>query len=131
MDSVVHFEIPASNVGRAKKFYGSIFGWKTENYPAMDYTILHTVETDRKTMKPKQPGAINGGMMKRMGAIKAPVVTINVADIDKAMQKVTKAGGKVVMPKQKVMEMGWNAYVMDTEGNVIGVWQNATPMPPK
>lgn len=129
MDKVVHFEIPADDLARAKKFYSTVFGWKTEDVPGMEYTMVHTVDVDQKTRMPKESGAINGGMMKRMAEVKAPVVTINVADIDKAVEKVQKAGGKLLMPKQKVMDMGWNAYVKDTEGNVIGVWQTAMPMP--
>jgi predicted enzyme related to lactoylglutathione lyase len=125
MDKVVHFEIPADDLARAKKFYSSVFGWKTEDVPGMEYAMARTVAVDEKTRMPKESGAINGGMMKRIAAVKAPVVTINVDDIDKAMEKVVKAGGKVVTEKQKVMDMGWNAYVKDSEGNVIGVWQNA------
>jgi predicted enzyme related to lactoylglutathione lyase len=30
MDRVVHFEIPADDLDRAKKFYGDIFGWKLD-----------------------------------------------------------------------------------------------------
>lgn len=129
MDKVVHFEIPADDMARAKKFYSSVFGWKTEDVPGMEYTMANTVAVDQKTRMPKEAGAINGGMMKRTAAVKAPVVTINVDDIDKALQKVEKAGGKVIMPKQKVMDMGWNAYARDTEGNIIGVWQTI-PKPP-
>lgn len=125
MDKVVHFEIPADDLARAKRFYSTVFGWKTEDVPGMEYAMAHTVAVDEKTRMPKEPGAINGGMMKRGAAVRAPVVTINVDDIDKAVQRVVKAGGKVVMEKQKVMDMGWNAYVKDSEGNVIGVWQNA------
>ena len=71
---------------------------------------------------------INGGIMKRTGAISGPVVTITVADIDKALQKVVKAGGKVMVEKQKVMGIGWNAYAIDTEGNVMGIWQSTRQM---
>ncbi len=128
MDQVVHFEIPADDMARAKKFYSSVFGWKTEDVPNMEYSMVHTVAIDEKTRMPKTPGAINGGMMKRMPNIKGPVVTINVADIDKAIQKVVKSGGKSLGEKQKVMDMGYNAYVQDTEGNVIGIWQTLKPM---
>lgn len=128
MDKVVHFEIPADDLTRAKRFYSGVFGWRTEDVPGMEYSIVHTVEVDKRTRMPKEPGAINGGMMKRMAAVKAPVVTIDVEDIDRALQKVEKAGGKVLVPKQKVMDMGWNAYVKDTEGNVIGVWQSTRRM---
>jgi uncharacterized protein len=123
MDKVVHFEIPANNMARAKKFYSTVFGWETEDVPGMTYTMVHTVAVGKNRM-PKEVGAINGGMMKRGRAVRAPVVTISVSDIDKAMQKIVKSGGKIVMKKQKVMNMGYNAYVKDTEGNVIGVWQN-------
>lgn len=128
MDKVVHFEIPADNLARAKKFYSSVFGWKLEDAPEMEYTMVSTVEVDPKTRMPRESGAINGGMMKRMEAVKGPVVTINVDDIDRAIEKVTKAGGKRVVDKQEVMGMGWNAYVKDTEGNVIGIWQSKRKM---
>jgi uncharacterized protein len=129
MDKVVHFEIPTDDLARAKKFYGTVFGWKTEDVPGMEYSMAHTVEVDQKTRMPKQAGAINGGLRKRSAQVKAPVVVIDVENMEKALEKVEKAGGKVIMPAQKVMDMGWNAYVKDTEGNVIGVWQSAMPAP--
>jgi predicted enzyme related to lactoylglutathione lyase len=128
MDKVVHFEIPADDMARAKKFYSGVFGWKTEDVPGMEYSMVHTVAVDEKTRMPKQAGAINGGMMKRGAGFKTPVLTIDVADIDKALQKVEKAGGKVVKAKEKVMDMGWVAYFTDSEGNVTGVWQSIKPM---
>ena len=33
MPKVVHFEIPAEDLDRAKNFYGSVFGWKLETMP--------------------------------------------------------------------------------------------------
>ncbi len=125
MDSVMHFEIPADDLPGAKKFYGSIFGWKIGDVPGMGYSMARTTEVDEKTGMPKMPGRINGGMMKRMPNIKGPVITITVDDAKKALDKVKKAGGKVLVEPQKVMDMGWNAYAMDTEGNVIVVWQPA------
>jgi predicted enzyme related to lactoylglutathione lyase len=32
MDRVVHFEIPAEDVARAKGFYGSVFGWEMQDH---------------------------------------------------------------------------------------------------
>ncbi len=121
MNGVVHFEIPVDDVSRAKKFY-SIFNWQIEDMPEMDYVALRTVPVDDQRM-PKERGAINGGMMKRTPQVKAPVLAINVDSVDDYIKKVTAAGGKVVMPKQAVAEMGWYAYVTDTEGNVVGLWE--------
>ena len=120
MDKVMHFEIPADDVDRARKFYKTVFGWKTNPVPDMEYTMIHTVEVDKNQM-PKERGAINGGMMKR-GLIKGPVITISVKDIDGAIKKVKKEGGDLVLEKQVVGDMGL-AYVRDSEGNVIGLWQ--------
>lgn len=125
MNNVVHFEIPAEDLARAKKFYKSVFGWGLEDVPNMEYVMVRTTEVDEKTRMPKHPGSINGGMMKRGGTFKAPALTIDVEDIDKAVEKAVKAGGKLVKEKQPVMDMGWIAYITDTEGNVTGVWQTA------
>ena len=35
MDKVQHFEIPADDMARAKKFYGSVFGWRIQDVPGM------------------------------------------------------------------------------------------------
>ncbi|MDE1856758.1 MAG: VOC family protein [Candidatus Micrarchaeota archaeon] len=125
MDNVVHFEIPAGNVARAKRFYSSVFGWRMREFPQMKYTMLLTGALDRQGRMPRDRGVINGGMMKRMGQIKSPVVTINVTNLDSAMKKVARAGGKVIIGKQKVGDMGWTAYIKDPEGNVMGLWQTA------
>lgn len=78
-----------------------------------------------KNGMPKAPGAINGGMAKRGGPLKAPVVTIRVEDIDSALKTVKKLGGKVVAAKQSVGDMGFTAYFKDTEGNIVGLYQDA------
>jgi len=33
MPTIVHFEIPADDVERSKKFYSDLFGWKIEKWP--------------------------------------------------------------------------------------------------
>lgn len=127
MNRVVHFEVPAEDLERAKKFYSTVFGWHLDQLgPEMgNYVMVRTTEVDEKTRMPREPGAINGGMMTKMRPIKSPVITIAVDDIDKAMEQVKANGGKVAKKKQKVGDMGFSAYVKDSEGNVIGLWQLA------
>ncbi|TMI31921.1 hypothetical protein E6H29_04210 [Candidatus Bathyarchaeota archaeon] len=74
---------------------------------------------------PTEPGAINGGMTKRQDPVKNTVITIDVSDIDSSLKSIEKLGGKVVQKKQPVADMGFTAYFKDTEGNVVGLWQNA------
>ena len=123
MDSVVHFEIPADDVSRAQKFYGGVFGWKMDSMPKMEYTFLITTKVDKEGT-PTEPGAINGGMLKRQAPVKSPVITVNVDNIDATAKKVIKQGGKLVGKKSKVGDMGYAAYIKDSEGNIIGLWQD-------
>jgi predicted enzyme related to lactoylglutathione lyase len=126
MKKVVHFEIPADDIERAKKFY-SIFDWQLQDWPMPDgsvYVGARTVEVDENTYIPKEPGAINGGIIKRDEYIKTPQVTINVPSVDEYIEKVKSAGGSVVKGKQEIGEMGYFAYVTDTEGNLLGLWED-------
>ncbi|MET1066168.1 MAG: VOC family protein [Arthrobacter sp.] len=121
---IVHFEIPADDENRAREFYSSAFGWKISPMPEMSYSMLMTTPSDERGM-PSVPGSINGGMFRREGDLTSPIVTVDVDDIDAALKKINSAGGSTVRPRQEVGSMGWAAYFKDTEGNVIGLWQNA------
>ena len=123
MDKVIHFEIPVEDMSRAHKFYQKVFGWQIKSVPEVNYTLVYTTPVDDKQMHLNK-GAINGGMLQRQGVIKSPIITINVEDIDQSLKNLEKAGGKIVMPKSKVGDIGLSAYFQDTEGNVLGVWQS-------
>jgi uncharacterized protein len=123
---VVHFEIPADDVERAKGFYRDAFGWNLNPMPEMNYTIVSTTPTDESGM-PTEPGSINGGMMQREQPLGSPVIVLDVDDIDKSLEKVESLGGSTVVPRQAVGDMGFAAYFKDSEGNIMGLWQNATP----
>ena len=117
MNRVIHFEIQADNVERAKSFYEKVLGWKinqmmTKEKGGMDYFGIVTGEGN--------PG-INGGMLPRtpLGAVN----TIGVASLDDTLKAVEASGGKVVMPRFAVPTIGWLAYFSDTEGTVFGVMQ--------
>ncbi len=124
---VVHFEIPADNVERAKTFYLKAFGWQINQYPGMDYHMVGTAPSDKNGM-PTEPGAINGGMTKRQDPVKNTVITVDASDIESSLKNIEKLGGKVVQKKQAVADMGFTAYFKDSEGNVVGLWQSARRM---
>ncbi len=127
MDPIVHFEIPVTDLEKARSFY-SIFGWKLQDWPMPDgstYIGVHTTPIDEKTRQPLKPGAINGGIMKKNDDVKAPVFAIQVSSIDEKVKLIEKAGGKVIKPKMDMMGMGFYAYVTDLSGNVVGLWEDA------
>jgi predicted enzyme related to lactoylglutathione lyase len=127
MQKVVHFEIPADDVERAKNFYGSIFGWdlQTMQMGEGEYTTVKTTAVDEQTQMPTEPGAINGGMMQRDARIStSPVITIGVDGIDDALKQIEDQGGSTVTPRTPIPGMGAFAYVKDPEGNVLGLWES-------
>jgi uncharacterized protein len=62
------------------------------------------------------------GLMKNTD-VKTTTNTIGVDSVDASVEAVTKAGGKLVMPKTAIPTVGYFAYLTDTEGNLFGVMQ--------
>ena len=116
MSRVVHFEIPAADPDRAAAFYKKAFGWKFEKWPGpMDYWMVNTGDG-------KEPG-INGGLLRKSAPVTATTNTVGVDSVDKTVESVKAAGGKLVAPKMAVPTIGYFAYLEDTEGNLFGVMQ--------
>lgn len=128
MGKVVHFEVPAEDLDRAKSFYGSVFGWQLQTVPMPggEYTTVTTTPIDEQTQLPTEPGAINGGMMQRDERISSPVITIDVEAIDDALKEIEASGGRTVTPRTAIPGMGAYAYFQDPEGNVLGLWETTS-----
>jgi len=123
MNKVSHFEIPYEDQERAQKFYQEVFGWEINKFSDEGYFLALTTESDPNTMMPSEPGAINGGLLKRDSTAKNPLLVIDVPNIDEHIKKIEDAGGELIMPKVRVGDSGFFARVADTEGNVIAIWQ--------
>lgn len=120
---VVHFEMPYDDGDRARAFYTQVFGWQMMPMPEMRYTIVMTGPSGDQG--PTESGFINGGLTDRQGPFTSPNVVIAVDNIEDALSAVQTAGGSTVMERMKVGEMGFCAYFTDTEGNFVGLWENA------
>jgi uncharacterized protein len=120
---VVHFEVPYDDRERATAFYRDIFGWEIQSMPEFDYDFVSTGPAGDSG--PTEPGYIGGGMFRREGELKTPVVTMDVDDIDAVLAKVEQQGGRTVQGREAVGEMGFAAYFTDSEGNLMGLWQSA------
>jgi predicted enzyme related to lactoylglutathione lyase len=120
---VVHFEIPAKNPKRAQSFYKDVFGWQMSDVPMEEgaYTMVTTAPTDDNGM-PKEPGAINGGMMKQRKPFTGPIVTVQVDDIDDTLKAVKQKGGRTITKKTPMGQYGFFGYFRDSEGNLMGLY---------
>lgn len=119
---VIHFELQADDIDRAKNFYNKLFGWKIEpmmtaDKGGMDYWGITTGADG-------MPG-INGGLYKRTPEKKINTYdcTILVNDIDQAIKDVKDNGGKIRQEKTEMPGFGFFAGGTDTEGNVFGLMQ--------
>lgn len=115
MGRVVHFEIPSDDPKRLKEFFTKTFDWNFETWGEQDYHFAMT--GDRSGM------GIDGAIMKRMDPQQPVVNTIGVASVDDAVSRIEANGGTIVMPKEKIGEMGYVAYFKDPDGNTHGVWE--------
>jgi len=119
---VVHFEIPFADGDRARTFYAEAFGWKLQSMPGMGYTMVTTGPTTDDGM-PTEAGYIGGGMFEREAELTTPVIVVDCDDIDAAVADVERRGGTIVRPVEPVGDIGKAAYFRDTEGNLLGLWQ--------
>ena len=122
---VSHFEVPFEDGSRARTFYREVFGWQINEMPELDYTIVSTGPTGQTGM-PSEPGYVNGGMYAWNARYPvSPVITMEVDSIDETLKAVEARGGATVVAKEQVGAMGFAAYFRDSEGNVLGLWENA------
>lgn len=122
----MHFEIPADDVQRLRKFYSSLFGWKIEKMSGpMEYWSIETVPVDAKSEPARQ--GVNGGMMKRQNPEHKPVNYILVESVDEYTKRIADLGGRIVAPKMEVPGIGWWALALDPEGNQFAILQPMQP----
>jgi predicted enzyme related to lactoylglutathione lyase len=126
MNPVVHFEMPAEDKKRMANFYTKVFDWKTQHLgeDMGNYVLATTTDSDEKG-RPKKPGAINGGFFQKTDDKPAqyPSVVVAVDDIKEHIEKVEKAGGKVLGEPWDIPGVGLYVSFFDTEGNRVTMLQ--------
>jgi predicted enzyme related to lactoylglutathione lyase len=112
---VVHFEIGVADSSRSKTFYSELFEWKIE----VDDNGYGLVDTGTGA-------GINGGILRRPQGV-PPYVTVYVGvdDLETYLKRAEALGGRTVMPRMPVGDMGVFALLADPDGNVIGLFQES------
>jgi uncharacterized protein len=122
MDSTTNalnwFEIPATDIERSKTFYETIFDIEM---------IMMEMDGAKFAMFPFEPGTgkasgaiAEGEHHKPSGEGTFVYLNANPA-MDNVLAKVEAAGGKIIQPKFSIGPNGFCAYIMDTEGGVVGI----------
>ena len=115
--TIVHFDLPADDPERAKKFYEKLFDWKFNKVPMpTPYYLIETKDSEGN------PG-IRGGMGKRGLPGQQVSNYIGVPSVEDYLEKVKELGGNIFMPKTAVSGWGYLAICVDTENNTFGLWE--------
>lgn len=121
MDNAISwFEIPATDLSRAAKFYETIFGVSLVPMNLPNIKMRMFPLEDRTGVG----GAIvDSGGFHKPSATDGPLIYLNGnPDVQGILDKVEKAGGKISVPKTEISpDYGFIAVIIDSEGNRIGL----------
>jgi len=112
------FEIPALDLKRSTKFYETVF--------QIEMQIME-MDGTKMAFFPMEPGSgkASGGVIEAEGSTpstEGTTVYLNAnPKMDNTIARVEEAGGKVLLPKTAIGGNGFMAYILDTEGNKVGV----------
>ncbi|MFT3909870.1 MAG: VOC family protein [Ferruginibacter sp.] len=122
MDNAISwFEIPATNLERAQKFYETIFGI---SLIPMDLQNIKMRMFPIDDMMTGIGGAVvDSGGFHKPSATDGPLIYLNGnPDVQNILDKVEAAGGSILVPKTEISpEYGYMGVFIDTEGNRIGL----------
>ncbi len=114
-------DLAASDVGRARSFYGELFGWTAQERPANGgvFTCL------------SHDGAEVGSLYQLSRGHRARGVPshwtpyVRVEDVDVMAQRAAALGGQTIVPPFEFPGVARVALVSDNVGALFGLWQTA------
>jgi predicted enzyme related to lactoylglutathione lyase len=120
-NAISWFEIPTSDLGRAQKFYETIFGM---NMIPMDTPQIQMRMFPLENMMTSVGGAlVHTDGFHIPSATDGPLLYLNAnPDVQLVLDRIEAAGGKILVPKTQISpEYGYMAVFIDTEGNRVAL----------
>lgn len=117
MNPVNWFEIPATDLKRAKAFYEHVLGLELS---------LHEMGPLKMAWFPMLQGAMGstGSLVQADGyepSHQGSMVYFTVPSIEQALERAQEKGGKLLFPKRSIGEYGFVAHFEDSEGNRVAL----------
>lgn len=110
------FEIPVTDVARAKKFYETAFDIEMQQIEMMGTQMV---------MFPSESPKSGGALVKSPDHIpskEGSIIYLNGnPNLQLVLDRIESVGGKVTMPKTSIGENGYMGFFLDTEGNLVGL----------
>jgi len=120
MNPVDWFEIPVTDINRAKKFYEDVFGLQ------ISLTQMGALEMGWFPMENNVYGA-TGSLVKMKDYVPSHAGTLvyfGVPNFEVVLERIKQNGGKVLLPKTPIGEYGFIAHFEDSEGNRVALHSN-------
>lgn len=113
----VHVELMTGDLDKAKEFYQTLFDWKLQEVPGMDYTIIQVGD------------GTGGGMMKSLSPDmpSAWLAYVLVDDVVASTEKARSLGATIVKTVTEVPGMGSFSVMVDPTGAALAMWQPKMP----
>eukprot|EP00762_Andalucia_godoyi_P001805 ANDGO_05949.mRNA.1 hypothetical protein len=130
--AICHVDLPCYDLPRIQKFYGDLFNWSWSAWKE-DYATFSgpfgSLSGGAALIKPQEGGKPSA---KKPRVEMTPdcmaervCLYINVKSIEDTLEQIEKAGGKNVRGKEPIGTFGFDARFLDTEGNLVGLYQSA------
>jgi predicted enzyme related to lactoylglutathione lyase len=115
---IVYVEIPVTDLERASRFYEEVFQFSLESTMVDEYSMA---------LFPAAPGSsgASGALVKGdvyIPSKSGPIVYFGTENIDRTLERVRKAGGKILYPEKRLDGIGSVAEFEDSEGNRIALF---------
>ena len=112
-DRIIHVEVVGRDGAKLQRFFSELFGWKIDTNNPGGYGMAPASEN----------GVVTGIGGTQDGGPGHVTFYVAVKDIDRALEKATKLGGRVIQPKFSPGPNATIALFADPEGHVVGLSQ--------
>lgn len=117
-NAITWFEIPTTDLARAKRFYEKVLGLELNNFSPNENLQMAIFPADEK--------GVGGALVHAPDFYKAghegTLVYLPAENLEASLERVAKEGGKVLLGRTQVSEaIGFMAIIEDSEGNRVGL----------
>lgn len=119
----IHFECQSPDPASSMEFFSKALDWEFEGWHDFPYWLA--------TTGPEEERGINGALMPTADGRPRTVIIMEVPDIAQALDRVTAAGGEIVLGIQDIPEVGHSAYCRDPQGLLFGLFQGLSADSPQ